>query len=96
MLGIFSLLDAMLGMPMTEITGYLPLDDKLKSALCRDPNSEYFPLLELAKHLEEHHWENAERMMQNLNMDRNAVAHALQEAVDWSNELYNLSGDIAG
>ncbi len=96
MLGIFSLLDAMLGLPMTEITGYLPLDEKLKSALCRDPNNEYFPLLELAQQLEEHRWEQAEQTIQKLNMDDGVVKHALQQAIDWANELQNLNGDVAG
>ncbi|MBI5062543.1 MAG: HDOD domain-containing protein, partial [Desulfatitalea sp.] len=53
MLGIFSLLDAMLGMPMRHIVTYLPLDEKLKAALCREPNNEYLPLLQLAQLCEE-------------------------------------------
>jgi len=95
MLGIFSLLDAMLGLPMIEITSYLPLDDKLKSALCRDPNNEYLPLLELAQQLEESRWPEAEQTIQKLNMDEKVVKRALQEAVDWADELQHMHGDIA-
>ena len=96
MLGIFSLLDAMLGIPMPEITSYLPLDDKLKSALCRAPNNEYLPLLDLAQQLEEHHWHEAQQMMQKLNMDETVVRQSLQKAVDWADELHNVHSDIAG
>lgn len=96
MLGIFSLLDAMLGMPMSEITSYLPLDEKLKSALCRDPDNEYLPLLELARQLEEHRRATAEEMIRELNMDSGVVKQALQKSIDWANELHNLHGDIAG
>ena len=95
MLGIFSLLDAMLGIPMAEITSYLPLDEKLKSALCRDPNNEYLPLLDLVQQLEEHHWIAAEQTIQELNMDSGVVKQALQQAVDWADELHNLHDDIA-
>lgn len=94
LLGIFSLLDAMLGMPMPEITTYLPIDEKLKSALCADPDSEYLPLLLLAKKLEEHRWHDAQQTMQELNLDENVVRHAYREAVEWADELDNMQNGI--
>jgi len=93
MLGIFSLLDAMLDTPMTEIVGYLPLDDKLKAALCKEPNNEYLPLLQLAQYYEEAHWTEADAMVHNLNLDPNKVAEAFKKAVDWANELTTLQTD---
>lgn len=90
MLGIFSLLDAMLDTPMTEIVGYLPLDDKLKAALCKEPNNEYLPLLQLAQYYEEAHWPEADAMVHRLNLDPTKVAEAFQNAVDWASELTTL------
>jgi EAL and modified HD-GYP domain-containing signal transduction protein len=87
MLGIFSLLDAMLGTPMAEIVGYLPLDDKLKSALRREPNNEYVPLLELAEYFEEGRWEQVDQRIQELNLDVERVRRAFQRAIDWAAEL---------
>jgi len=87
LLGIFSLLDALLGIPMTEIVGYLPLEDKLKAALCREPNNEYLPLLHLAGYFEEARWAEAEKMIQQLNLDAGKVKAAFQASVNWAGGL---------
>jgi EAL and modified HD-GYP domain-containing signal transduction protein len=90
LLGVFSLLDTMLGMPMEDIVTYLPLEGKLKAALCREPNNEYLPLLQLAQHYEEARWEEGDRMIQRLNLDAAKVRAAFQASVDWANEMASL------
>lgn len=87
LLGIFSLLDTLLALPMPEIVSYLPLDNKLKSALCREPNNEYMPLLHLAQYLEEARWEEGEKLIDQLNLDSRKVKAALQSAINWASEL---------
>jgi EAL and modified HD-GYP domain-containing signal transduction protein len=87
LLGIFSLLDALLGIPMTEIVEYLPLEDKLKTALCQEPNNEYLPLLHLARYFEEARWAEAEKMIQQLNLEAGKVKAAFQASVNWTSEL---------
>jgi EAL and modified HD-GYP domain-containing signal transduction protein len=93
LLGTFSLLDVMLGVPMTDIVAHLPLDTKLQSALCDEPNSEYVPLLQLARLFEEARWREAEKMVQQLNLDDGKVRGAFQRAVDWAVELTTLPED---
>jgi EAL and modified HD-GYP domain-containing signal transduction protein len=93
LLGTFSLLDVMLGVPMADIVAHLPLDAKLQSALCGEPNSEYAPLLQLARLFEEARWLEAEKMIQRLNLDDQKVRGAFQRAVDWAIELTTLSED---
>ena len=90
LLGIFSLLDALLGMPMEKVVEHLPLEDKLKTALCRDPNNEYYPLLKLTECLEEANWEEADRMIQQLSLDSAKVKSAFHGAVEWANALISL------
>ena len=90
LLGIFSLLEAMLGLPMTEVVTYLPLENKLKAALCQEPNNEYLPLLELARHLEEANWTESEKTIQRLNLDPAKVRAAFQASVDWAGESATL------
>ena len=87
LLGLFSLLDALLGLSMKEIVDHLPMDNKLKKGLVRNPGSEYFPLLELARLLEEARWPEGEELMQNLNLDHEKVRAAFKGAVDWANEI---------
>jgi c-di-GMP phosphodiesterase len=91
LLGMFSLLDAMLGIPMTEAVGYLPLDDKLKAALCGEPNNEYLPLLRLAQCFEEARWEDSETMVRQLNLESDKVKAAFQTALDWAGEMAALA-----
>lgn len=93
LLGIFSLLDVMLGVPMADIVTHLPLDPKLQSALCGDPNSEYAPLLQLALMCEEARWPEAGRMIQQLNLNEDVVRGLFQQAVDWAIELTILPED---
>jgi EAL and modified HD-GYP domain-containing signal transduction protein len=91
LLGLFSLLDAMLGIPMAEVVTYLPLDDKLKAALCGEPNNEYLPLLRLAQCFEEARWDDSETIIRQLNLEGDKVKAAFQTAVDWAAEMATLA-----
>jgi EAL and modified HD-GYP domain-containing signal transduction protein len=93
LLGTFSLLDVMLGVPMADIVAHLPLNAKLQSALCGEPNSEYTPLLQLARLFEEARRLEAEKMIQRLNLDDGKVWATFQRSVDWAVELTTLTGD---
>ncbi|UCF92583.1 MAG: HDOD domain-containing protein [Desulfobacterales bacterium] len=90
LLGLFSLLDTLLGSPMTEIVSYLPLDHKLKAALCREPNNEYLRLLELAQYFEEGRWVEGEKTIQQLNLDSHKVKAAFQISLNWTTDLAAL------
>jgi EAL and modified HD-GYP domain-containing signal transduction protein len=70
--------------------GYLPLENRLKAALCREANNEYLPLLHLTRCLEEAKWEKAEKMIHQLNLDVNKIKAAFQTSVDWAGELAAL------
>lgn len=87
LLGIFSLLDALLGIPMEKVVQHLPLEERLRTALLREANCEYGPFLELAEMMEDGEWDRAERMIQQLSMDKDKVKIAFHEAVEWANEL---------
>ena len=91
LLGLFSLLDTMLKAPMPDIVAFLPLDNKIKSALCRDRDSEYLPLIELAQYLEEERWPEAEALMNNLNLDPRQTKADFQTALSWTSELTTLA-----
>jgi EAL and modified HD-GYP domain-containing signal transduction protein len=93
LLGVFSLLDAMLGIPMPEIVAWLPLENKLKAALCREPNNEYLPLLDLVRYIEEARWDEADDLMRQLNLDPVKIKAAFQTSVNWASELTVLHGD---
>ncbi len=90
LLGLFSLLDTMLGTPMAEIVTFLPIENTIKEALLRESTNEYLPLLQLAQCVEEARWEDAETMIRQLNLNRERVISAFNEAVGWADRLATL------
>ena len=93
LLGLFSLLDTLLALPMAEIVGHLPIDNKLKAALCREANNEYAPLLRLAQFFEEARWPDVEAMVQQLNLDKAKVMEAFQKSINWAGGLESLRSE---
>ncbi len=91
LLGMFSLLDALLNQPMIEIVKYLPLADKLKGALCLADNNEYVPLLKLARYFEEAAFEKSDAMIVQLGLDTLKTKQAYSNALVFANQLSQLS-----
>jgi c-di-GMP phosphodiesterase len=91
LLGMFSLLDALLNQPMNQVVNYLPLADKLKGALCMEGNNEYVPFLELARCFEEARYVQIDAMISRLGLDRTKVNQAYGGAIDWAGRLCELS-----
>ena len=91
LLGMFSLLDALLNQPMNEIVKYLPLADKLKGALCLADNNEYVPLLKLARYFEEAAFEKSDAMIVQLGLDTLKTKQAYSNALVFANQLSQLS-----
>jgi c-di-GMP phosphodiesterase len=96
LLGVFSLLDVLIGLSMSNIVSHLPIDDKMNRALCREPNSEYLPFLLLAQCFEEARWEEAEGMVRQLNLDSAKTRSAFQKSVDWAGTLQSMHLQHAG
>jgi len=90
LLGMFSLLDALLNQPMTEVVKYLPLTDKFKGALCMANNNEYVPLLKLANYFEEAAFEQSDIMTNQLGLDTTKTRQAHRIAIDWANKLSEI------
>ena len=92
LLGLFSLMDTILGLPMDKVVGLLPLDIKIKAALCHDPNNEYRPLFELLESLEDGNWPTLESLTQNLFLDLGLVKDFFAQARDWAGGFFTQTG----
>ncbi|MHC1712800.1 MAG: EAL and HDOD domain-containing protein [Solidesulfovibrio sp.] len=92
LLGLFSLLDAILGMPMAKVTEHLPLDEKLKSALRREAQNEYQPLLDLVACIEDADWERLADLTRKLGFDLDAVKACASESMAWSSAFFVTQG----
>jgi EAL and modified HD-GYP domain-containing signal transduction protein len=91
LMGLFSLMDAILGMPMENVVQLLPLDAKLKAALMRDPNNEYRPLFELLEFFEDANWTALEDLTRKLCMDIGPIKYSFANARDWASGFFASS-----
>jgi len=89
LLGLFSPLDVILGLPAEEFVRYLPLEERLKEALRREPQNEYLPLVNLVELLEEARWEEVSQLVQRLGMDESKVKQCFSASVLWANQFWN-------
>ena len=94
LLGLFSLLDAILGLPMAKVAEHLPLDEKLKSALRRDSQNEYQPLLDLAECIEDSDWARLSELTRRLGLELDAVKVCASEAMAYSSGFFVSQADV--
>ena len=82
--GMLSLIDAILDETMENALAKLPLSNEIKDALLKDEGvlAQY---LQLVKHYEKAHWESANAIIEQLNLDAKEVPDAYHDAVQWAN-----------
>lgn len=90
MLGLFSLLDAMLDTKMETIVKHLPVDDKVKAALCGKAN-QYSLWLELVRAIENSDWDEVGTQAKALNLLPGTVAVSYQHAFSWADTFFSGS-----
>ena len=83
LLGLLSLIDAMLEMPMAEVLDRIPLDHETKAVLSGQP-SLLRPVYQLMLAHESGEWEAAAQLSQTLNLDSEEVAGYYWQAQQWA------------
>ena len=86
LLGLFSLLDAMLDNPMERILGHLPLKKAVKMALI-DRQGELFPYIDLVEHYERCQWEAVDDLLAVMNILPEKVPALYMDAVNMANSM---------
>jgi EAL and modified HD-GYP domain-containing signal transduction protein len=87
LLGLFSLLDALLGRSMEELLRELPLDDAIADALL-GRESTMRTWLDIVMHLEKGHWDSLETMLREQGLVSENVARAYARAQAWTGEVF--------
>lgn len=90
--GLFSLLDAILDKPLTDVLYSLPLDQDIRDALCSEQPSMLRAMLLTIKSYEEGHWYKTERLAEQLRMDYTQVEQLNLQALLWSEQYQSLIG----
>jgi len=86
LLGLLSLIDAMLEMPMADVLDRIPLDSATKAVLLGQP-SPLRPVFQLILAHESGEWEAAAALSQNLHLDPEMLAGHYWQAQQWAREL---------
>lgn len=84
--GIFSLIDSLLGMPMEKALENLNLPDEVASALLRH-EGKYAPFLELTLAFEGNNLQQAEQLCGTLGLDLSSASSDHMGAIDWARQL---------
>jgi len=91
MLGLLSLVDTMLGLPMEDVCNDLPLHPRHRAALCGEP-SEAKVWLDLARALERAEWSGALTMLHELGVAPGTAARLYAEAQVWASAALHGRG----
>jgi len=86
MLGLFSLLDAMLDVSMEVLMTQLPISEEITQALVHKSGS-LFPYLLLIQLYEAGEWIKLDRLMGTVNLDEHKIMDFYLDAVHWADNL---------
>ena len=86
LLGLFSMLDALVGQPLTDLVEPLPIDPKIKATLT-DPESPLHVWLDLLTAWEHAQWEEVEGIMQKLGLDPHETERNYTKAMEWTQKV---------
>jgi EAL and modified HD-GYP domain-containing signal transduction protein len=89
LLGVFSLMEAMLGRPISEIVSEIALPEVVRAALLGRPNR-YQRLLNLVKAFEAGRWVEVSELAVDLRQDELRLSAAYLEAVDWAQKVFQV------
>ena len=89
LIGLFSVLDALLDAPLNELIEELPLTDEIKSALV-DRKGAIGALLDIEECYEQANWQQISLLCQKLGIKVDTVTHELTEALKWSQDIHRL------
>lgn len=86
LVGLFSMLDALLDRHMEDALAYLPLSSDIIDALLGKPGPLYH-MVQLVKFYEEADWENVSQCAAKLNLDESVIPEAYIEAAKWVSDF---------
>ena len=96
LLGLLSVMDAILDKPLDSILEELPVRKEIKDAL-QAQTGLYWQLLEIAIAHERADWERVSALVSETGMDEEKVSSLYVSAVDWSTDLRrNIATPVAG
>ncbi len=91
LMGMFSVLDALLDKPMEEILVKLPLNPEISSALLGEPGR-FRDILDLIQAFERATWDKFSQCAAKLDLREETVQTVFQQSVKWASDAFSQSG----
>ncbi|PDO85502.1 EAL and HDOD domain-containing protein [Kosakonia pseudosacchari] len=86
MVGLFSLLDVILGLPLEELMAQIAVSPEVARAL--EANSgELYPYVQLARLYEQRMWDEASDVAHEIGLPNSAISELMNQAAKWADEL---------
>lgn len=86
MVGLFSLLDVILGLPLEELVAQIAVSPEVARAL--EANSgELYPYVQLARLYEQRMWDEASDVAHEIGLPNSAISELMNQAAKWADEL---------
>jgi c-di-GMP-related signal transduction protein len=89
LMGLFSLIDAILEIPMTKILEVVPVDRETRAVLLGE-RSKLSPLYDLMLARESGNWETTTRRSKELHLSESEVAQASWQAMQWARQITSV------
>ncbi len=89
LLGVLSLMDAMLGRPIAEIVSEIALPEMVRGALLGESNS-FRKALDLVKAFEAGEWNKVTELATELQLEEARICAAYLQAVDWVQRIFQV------
>ncbi|WP_342320598.1 EAL domain-containing protein [Kosakonia sp. BYX6] len=86
MVGLFSLLDVILELPLEELMAQISVSPAVATALEKD-SGELYPYVHLARLYERRMWEEASDVAHEIGLPNSSVAELMNQATKWADEL---------
>jgi c-di-GMP-related signal transduction protein len=86
LLGLLSLMDSILEIPMSEVLEKVPIDQETKAVLLGE-NSHLRPLYQLMLAQESGDWQHSAELPKFLNLQESEVAGVYREAMQWARQM---------
>jgi EAL and modified HD-GYP domain-containing signal transduction protein len=87
LMGMFSMIDAILDQPLPEALGHLPLSDEVKASLLGERDDRYQMILKMAVSFEKAQWERFQEASRQVGLAEARAAELYRDAVQWVDRL---------
>ena len=83
LIGLFSLIDAILGKTKEKVLSEIPMTEDVKKAIMLDKSSTLYPIMDIILSYEEAEWDKIDEISKEIQLDVNKVPELYLQAIKW-------------